>query len=252
MSLLRHRQRHEAEALLAEHAAAAEVHGEYLITMMNHGVRAIIAADELRHDDAERLAAIAEEIAGRHSLREHSAAWAYHMARGLSWLRSGDHARASQPLRRARQLVRRAPLALETIEVLTASAIVEQRLGSVDLSTRHLGEAHQILMRCIDPGYLVADPRTLTVSRGSGRGARPPADLSYREAEVLGLVGEGLTTEAVAERLGLSPRTVHAHLRSIYRKINVGARGAAVRWAIGHGLARPPSADLPKAAPPEG
>lgn len=102
-----------------------------------------------------------------------------------------------------------------------------------------------MLMRCLDPGYLVADPRVLPASRRSGRSARRPADLSNREAEVLGLVGDGLTTDAIADRLGLSPRTVHAHLRSIYRKINVGTRGAAVRWAIAHGLARPPRADLP-------
>lgn len=252
LSMFRTRQRQEADALLADHGATAEKHSEFLITMISHGVRAIIAADDRRHEDAERLAAAAEEIAMRHALREHYAAYSYHMARGWSWLRRGDYAQAAQPLRRARQLIRRGPLALENIEALTAAAVVEQRLGRVEVSARHLGDARQILMRCLDPGYLVADPRDLRPSRPSTRPARPPADLSWREAEVLGLVGEGLTTDKVAERLGLSPRTVHAHLRAIYRKIHVGSRGAAVRWAIAHGLTSPPTVDPPAAGPPEG
>lgn len=252
LSLFRSRQRQEADALLTDVGATAEKHNEFLITMISHGVRAIIAADDLRHEDAERLATAAEEIALRYALREHYAAYSYHMARGWNSLRRGDYAQATQPLRRARQLIRRGPLALETIEVLTATAIVEQRLGFFDPSARHLGEARQLLMRCLDPGYLVADPRDLRLSRPPTRPARPPADLSYREAEVLGLVGEGLTTDKVAERLGLSPRTVHAHLRSIYRKINVKTRPAAVRWAIAHGVTSPPTVDPPAAGPPEG
>jgi DNA-binding CsgD family transcriptional regulator len=60
--------------------------------------------------------------------------------------------------------------------------------------------------------------------------------------EVLGLVGEGLTTDEIARRLRLSPRTVDAHLRSIYRQINVKTRSAATRYAIAHRLTSPPAA----------
>jgi DNA-binding CsgD family transcriptional regulator len=35
----------------------------------------------------------------------------------------------------------------------------------------------------------------------------------------------------------LSRRTVHAHLRSIYRKLEVGSRSAATRWALEQHLA---------------
>jgi DNA-binding CsgD family transcriptional regulator len=61
-------------------------------------------------------------------------------------------------------------------------------------------------------------------------------ELSRRELEVLGLVAEGLTNAQVAERLFLSPRTVNAHLTSIYQKLEVGSRSAAVRIAVDHGL----------------
>jgi len=60
--------------------------------------------------------------------------------------------------------------------------------------------------------------------------------LSEREAEILALVAEGLTNPQMAERLYLSPRTVGQHLRSIYRKLGVPSRAAAVREASERGL----------------
>jgi predicted ATPase/DNA-binding CsgD family transcriptional regulator len=61
--------------------------------------------------------------------------------------------------------------------------------------------------------------------------------LTGREVEVLAFVAEGLTDAEVAERLVVSIRTVHAHLRSIYRKLDVRSRSAATRYALEHGLA---------------
>jgi predicted ATPase/DNA-binding CsgD family transcriptional regulator len=63
-----------------------------------------------------------------------------------------------------------------------------------------------------------------------------PAGLTPREIEVLGLVAEGLTNAKIAERLFLSPRTVHSHLNSVYQKLGVSSRSAATRFAIEHGL----------------
>jgi predicted ATPase/DNA-binding CsgD family transcriptional regulator len=54
------------------------------------------------------------------------------------------------------------------------------------------------------------------------------ARLSLRETEVLRLVAAGFTDLEIAQQLVLSPRTIHAHLRSIYRKMGVGSRTAAV------------------------
>ena len=64
----------------------------------------------------------------------------------------------------------------------------------------------------------------------------PVEGLTSRELEVLVLVAQGLTDAAVAERLVVSIRTVHAHLRSIYRKLDVRSRSAATRYALEHGL----------------
>ena len=65
----------------------------------------------------------------------------------------------------------------------------------------------------------------------------PPADgLTTREVEVLRLVTGGLTNRQLAEALGISTRTVDAHLRSVYAKLGVKSRSAATRWAVEHHL----------------
>jgi len=58
-----------------------------------------------------------------------------------------------------------------------------------------------------------------------------PGGLTAREVDVLRLVALGLSDAEVAERLVLSVRTVNAHLRSVYRKLNVRSRDAAGRFA---------------------
>ncbi|TMB81701.1 MAG: response regulator transcription factor [Chloroflexi bacterium] len=63
-----------------------------------------------------------------------------------------------------------------------------------------------------------------------------PAGLTAREVEVLRLLAGGLTDLQIAEKLVLSPRTVHAHISSIYSKLGVTSRSAATRYAIEHHL----------------
>jgi DNA-binding CsgD family transcriptional regulator len=53
---------------------------------------------------------------------------------------------------------------------------------------------------------------------------------------VLKLVTEGMTNAQVAQELFLSPRTVNAHLNSVYHKLEVTSRSAAVRFAVENGL----------------
>ena len=56
---------------------------------------------------------------------------------------------------------------------------------------------------------------------------RRSSGLTAREIDVLHLVADGLSNAEIAERLVLSQRTVHAHLRSIFDKLGVNSRTAA-------------------------
>jgi DNA-binding NarL/FixJ family response regulator len=60
--------------------------------------------------------------------------------------------------------------------------------------------------------------------------------LTRRESEVLTIAAEGLTAREMAERLGVSERTITTHLGRIYGKLGVGSRLAAVRLAVRAGL----------------
>ena len=46
----------------------------------------------------------------------------------------------------------------------------------------------------------------------------------------------GMSDAQVADKLVVSLRTVHSHLRTIYRKLQVGSRNEAARWAAEHRL----------------
>jgi pimeloyl-ACP methyl ester carboxylesterase/DNA-binding CsgD family transcriptional regulator len=61
-------------------------------------------------------------------------------------------------------------------------------------------------------------------------------ELSAREREVLGLVAQGLSDPQIAERLVLSPHTVHRHVANILAKLRLPTRAAAAAAAARAGL----------------
>ncbi|MDA8340700.1 MAG: response regulator transcription factor [Actinomycetota bacterium] len=65
-------------------------------------------------------------------------------------------------------------------------------------------------------------------------GVRPR--LSDREAEVLGLLAAGMSTEGMAERLSLSPHTVRNHVRNILTKLGAHSKLEALSVAVRSGL----------------
>lgn len=84
--------------------------------------------------------------------------------------------------------------------------------------------------------HLIEDTRPVEATLA--RAARPPLvePLTPRELDVLRLVARGLTNAQVGQELVISPRTVDAHLRSIYGKLEVTSRAAATRFALEHQL----------------
>jgi DNA-binding NarL/FixJ family response regulator len=54
--------------------------------------------------------------------------------------------------------------------------------------------------------------------------------------EVVRLLAQGLTNAQIAEQLTISLHTVNAHVRSIFNKLDVNSRNAAMRFAFEHNL----------------
>ena len=68
------------------------------------------------------------------------------------------------------------------------------------------------------------------------RAERPEAQLSERELEVLRCVAQGLPNKLIARSLGISEKTVKAHLTRIYQQIGVTDRTQAALWAKERGI----------------
>ncbi|CAN5641166.1 response regulator transcription factor [soil metagenome] len=65
-------------------------------------------------------------------------------------------------------------------------------------------------------------------------GGRP--ELTPREREVLQLIAEGMSAPEIGKRIHLSPTTVKTHLHTLYEKLGVRDRAAAVAEAMRRGL----------------
>ncbi len=76
-------------------------------------------------------------------------------------------------------------------------------------------------LRRIDEGETVVDPTIVSALMGRRRQHDPVATLTSREREVLGLVAEGLSNRAIAERIVVTERTVEAHVQQILGKLDI-------------------------------
>lgn len=110
------------------------------------------------------------------------------------------------------------------------------RLESGELAALHARTALAIFERLgarIDADAAGAVLRNLGVS---GRSApRIEGELTSREREVLELLGEGLTNQAIAERLVISPRTAEHHVGRILGKLGLRRRAEAAAYAMREG-----------------
>jgi len=105
-------------------------------------------------------------------------------------------------------------------------AAVEAR-RAIDLLTELKAEVHLAQAREFLDG--LPQPREPGVPA-------PPGGLSPREMDVLRLVAEGLSNQAIGERLFVSEHTVHRHVANILNKLSVSSRAAAVAQAARRGI----------------
>jgi len=74
--------------------------------------------------------------------------------------------------------------------------------------------------------------RALILARTSGT-----PELTFREREVLGLLASGMANKHIARRLGITEKTVKAHLTNVFSTLGVTSRTQAALWAQRSGLA---------------
>lgn len=76
-------------------------------------------------------------------------------------------------------------------------------------------------LRRLGDGETVIDPTIVSRLVGRQRREDPLEELTPREREALGLVAEGLSNKAIAARLVVTERTVEAHVKQIFMKLNL-------------------------------
>jgi DNA-binding NarL/FixJ family response regulator len=86
-----------------------------------------------------------------------------------------------------------------------------------------VGDVAELLaaLRSVVAGRSVIDPTVVSRLVGRRRRADPVETLSAREREVLELMAEGRSNRAIGERLSLSPKTVEAHVSTIFSKLGI-------------------------------
>jgi DNA-binding NarL/FixJ family response regulator len=89
-------------------------------------------------------------------------------------------------------------------------------------------------VRAAAAGHVPLDPRVAGVLLPRTEVGRPQDALSPREIEVLRLVAEGRANKQIGRELGISERTVKAHLGRVFRQLGVADRTSAALWARDH------------------
>jgi DNA-binding NarL/FixJ family response regulator len=126
------------------------------------------------------------------------------------------------------------------VVVLTSFAERRQVLGALEAG------ASGYLLKDADPDEVLAavrsahqgeaplDPKAARIMLDAHRPSPAAPDLSARELEVLRLLVTGLANKQIARRLGITERTVKAHLTAVYQRIGVSDRTQAALWAREH------------------
>lgn len=180
----------------------------------------------MRGDRAEqdRRADEAHELATARGLADAVEVGELHTARGLALAARGELGPARRALEHGVLLRRLWAQPLDLVDGLLALASV----SDADHRRALLDEADSVLRSCPDPGVL---PARVAAARRGGRAAAdgaPGGALSDRERTVLRLLAGRRSEREIGRELYVSFNTVHSHVRSIYRKLGVSSRAAAL------------------------
>jgi predicted ATPase/DNA-binding CsgD family transcriptional regulator/DNA-binding XRE family transcriptional regulator len=122
---------------------------------------------------------------------------------------------------------------------LTGLGRAVYRLGRREEAARHLRAAEALAAGIANPQRLAEVRAALAEIGENGAAAELPDGLTARQVDVLRLLADGKTNKQIAAELRLSPVTIERHLATVYRKLELGGRVEAARYAVAHGLAAP-------------
>jgi DNA-binding NarL/FixJ family response regulator len=130
------------------------------------------------------------------------------------------------------------------IGVLVLSQHIETRHAVELLAGGHRGVGYLLKERIARPtelvdavqrvaqGGMVIDPEVVRTVFETPRRLDPMASLTARERDVLGFVAEGFSNDRIAERLGVTARTVETHTSRIFTKLGLEADPATHRRVL--------------------
>lgn len=192
--------------------------------------RACLASDNLA--GAERAAREAVALVDAHGLESQPGSGIAHAALGAALARGGELDEAARLLERGLGSLRARGEELYVADTLLALAPVRRALGDHEQARALLAEARTLIAACPDPGML--GERLEEVTRTivpAHRRVNGDSELTERELEVLRYLAEGLPKREIGSALFLSFNTIHSHTKSIYQKLRVSSRQAAVERA---------------------
>jgi DNA-binding NarL/FixJ family response regulator len=126
--------------------------------------------------------------------------------------------------------------------VLTSFSDRERILDAIDAgATGYMlkdSEPEELLrgIRAAARGESPLSPRAAQAIVAARQTTRTPSDLTPRETEVLVLLARGMPNKEIARTLGISEKTVKAHLTNVFQRIGVSDRTQAALWAERRGL----------------
>ena len=127
------------------------------------------------------------------------------------------------------------------VVILTSFSERDEILGALDAGAIGYllkdAEPDELIrgVRAAAQGDSPLDPKAARTLIGS-RGAPQSHPLTDREQQVLQLVARGLPNKLIARDLGISEKTVKAHLTTVFQRIGVTDRVQAAIWARDHNM----------------
>ena len=110
------------------------------------------------------------------------------------------------------------------IDVAYATRLLAERDGRVGYPLKdRIADVTTLAsaLRRVHAGETVVDPDLIRELLDAPRATDPLEPLTAREREVLALIAEGRTDRAIAGELVIAPKTVEAHVRNIFRKLDL-------------------------------